>query len=767
MNINISSTPSDFQKPENTSEEFLAGFRIKFHMRFKDYNVLTPIEKKVIAYLQESLKLRQLNLSKDNARSFLTAVKIIENVFDEENRTGKIDYKFKRTSYELRTWILALCSPIMETCEVYTKSLDTNKMTDSNYLMDPNNWVAERVALHMHIVSTQYIHALELSKRLNNEVPSVWAVRGQAGVGKSYSIANDPMFQNAVDENGKATGSTNPDYFKHFLKRMTRILNRLFCTNAQIHFEGIHLTNRYLHELATKSLNTSIIVEYTLTSPRLLQSNVLIPVQLRNGKAMILDIDATLLTSMTRVLTRDPYGMDPCVVLWALKEDFIEARQKRREVIEILVNDNRIAYYKLYAHDSNGTRHVVAEKRDGVFKVYSEELFRESCTVPTPEEIDRQLKQVITPAYVDQAIARGDISQDKRPMLDRWLGYTLEKAYEMHIDNTFEQQAIADFCVQALSNDSVDVEQDNNRELPFPGKAARFIHESGDWSYLKFEKPSNTMGLLKFNPFNHSLEQFQYVEPLLRRQITFRSTVADSTISTFDILKYKDGSSVICLNFKGHEEEMARYLQSFNITIDQSSMYSGRFYAKSDYELKTIFSILSKQNELPQDFLNFCVRALSDEDVDQDIPNIETILANNAVQNDHLHDQLKLHFSGKPAKFVHKSGDWSFFNSGAPLCRKMAFKSTVENSTISSFCILGYKDGKSRIEIDFKGHGEEVARYLQSFNIVLDSLDKDRGHFITRSKAELKTIFSMLCKHNELSQDNITFLAKTLELNAM
>lgn len=765
MNINTKFTFADFENSNSKmSEELLAGFRIKFFMKFKDASVLTETERKIIGYLQETLQLTRLNLTKDNARSFLTAVKLIENICDEENRSHRIDYKFKRTSYELRTWILALCSPIMDTCEVFTKTLNPDEMTNSSYLRNPNSWVAERVALHMHIVSTQYIHALNLSKRLNNEVPSVLAVRGQTGVGKTYSITHDPLFQKALDENGKPTGSVNPDYFKAFLKRITRIMNRLFLVNNQVHLEGFELCNRYMYVLATQAPNTSLVVDYTLTSIRQLRSNVLTPIQLRNGKAMILDIDAPILTSINHVFIREPYGVDPCVILYAIRDGFIDARKMRREVIEILVNDDRINYYKLYAHDSNGTRHLVAEKLNSKFIVHSEELFKESCTVPTDEEIDKQLKQIITIEYVERAIAKGDIPRDKRYMLDRWIGNTVEKALEMHIYNAPDQQAIADFCENALANRAVEIEQEESRQLPFPGKAARFIHESGDWSYLKPVKPLFHMNASGF--YVPGIDPRGNSEPILRRNMAFRSTVPDSTISNFDILKYKDGSSVICIEFKGHGEEMARYLQSLDITLEPLNILEGRFYAKSDYELKTIFSIICKQNELPQDFMNFCIRALSNDNAERDIPGIEAILEKNALKNEHLHDQLKLHFSGRPAKFVHDRGDWSYKDEGTNLCRRMDFRSTVVNSTITSFCILGYKDGTSRIQFEFKGHGDEVARYLQSFNIVLDFVDKDMGFFTTRSRAEMKTIFAMLCKHNEIPQDKVQFCAKALKIES-
>lgn len=435
-----------------SNEDIHSKNRIKSFINTKNVDVLLAVERKIIRYLQGSLPLYNLNLTKENARSFLSSVKLIDNVFDEENRIGRIDFKLENSSYELRTWILALCSPLMKTCEVYTKTLNPNEMTDSTYLANPVHWVAERVALHMHILSLEFIRALALSKRLNSETPSIWAVRGNTGVGKTYSISHEPLFKNALDENGHIKGSINPDYFKAFLKRSTAIHNRLFLVNNQVHFEGFELCNRYMHAMSTEKLKSSLIVDYTLTSIQQLKSHVLTPIRLRNGKAFLSDIDAPFLRSINRVFIRDPYGLDPCVILDAIKEGFLEARQRRREIIEIIKHDPRIDRYKLYVHDYNGIRRLAAEKKYGQFIIHSQELLDLSCSVSSSEDVDAQIKQVITKEYIDQAIIKGDIPENKRYLLERWLGMTIEKALEMHIYNISEQQALSEFCENALTD---------------------------------------------------------------------------------------------------------------------------------------------------------------------------------------------------------------------------------------------------------------------------------------------------------------------------
>lgn len=455
MNINLGT-----QQPLISFENFFetetnenSSVRIGSFMQSKDTSILTDLEKKIILYLQESLEIQQLHLNKNNARKFLNTIKLIENTFDKENRTNKkTDYKFKRSSYELRTWILALCSPLMETREAYTKTLDTNQIADPEYLRNPSSWVAERTALHLHIVGTQFIQARSLSNRLNNNPPAVWAIRGNTGVGKTYSVSHDPLFHQTLEQNGIAGGTINPDIFKAFLKRSTKVAKRLFAINNQVHFEGLELCHRYMHALTTQEIKMSLLIDYTPTSPQQLTSNVLTPIRLRDGKALILDIDAPLLTSINHVFLREAFGVDPCVILFAIKDGFVEARKMRREVIEIIKNDKQVDYYKLYAFDSAGKRHTVAEKSNDTFRVYSEELLKESCTVPSSKDIEDQLKQVITEEYVDQAIAKGDIPREKRHVLDRWIGHTIEKAIELHIFNISDQQSLSDFCHNALLN---------------------------------------------------------------------------------------------------------------------------------------------------------------------------------------------------------------------------------------------------------------------------------------------------------------------------
>lgn len=117
-----------------------------------------------------------------------------------------------------------------------------------------------------------------------------------------------------------------------------------------------------------------------------------------------------------------------------------------------------------------------------------------------------------------------------------------------------------------------------------------------------------------------------------------------------------------------------------------------------------------------------------------------------------------------PAKFVHESGDWSYFNSGADLNRIMKFKSTTAYSMISSFDVLGYRDGDLAIFLHFKEKGESVSRYLQSFNIKPEFYEANAGFLKTRSRQQVEQVFSMLCNYNEIPIDKIDKCKTALKL---
>ena len=74
---------------------------------------------------------------------FLRIVKLFDLAQFWVLNQSQLKFQFKRSSYEIRTKILELCSPLMSTTEAYTMTLDPNKMKDPIYLQRPENWIPE------------------------------------------------------------------------------------------------------------------------------------------------------------------------------------------------------------------------------------------------------------------------------------------------------------------------------------------------------------------------------------------------------------------------------------------------------------------------------------------------------------------------------------------------------------------------------------------------------------------------------------------------
>ena len=414
---------------------------------------LPPIEKNILEYLMGVGTLDDIRriLTKETARGLLTSVKIIDLAVAEYNRKKNSKITFARTSYELRTEILELCSPLMTSAEAYTHTLDSRKMKNRMFLRSPANWVAERGAMHAKIIANQLILAAGLSKRLNHYVPSVWAVRAPTAEGKTDAINNDPLFRQAIDENGEMSGALKADDGKYALKKKHPTDKDPFLVNNQVHAEGAALFDAYNEGLKNNATRASVLIEGRFSTIEELEAHVLQLARERDGEVLLLDIASfSLLPALHRILTRNPFGKDPCPPLLDIIKGYKESFTYRRKLLERVKNDPSIKYFKLYFNDENGKRHIVAEKRHEVFKVFSEDLLERSCKLPADEEIEQQLNQIITPASIQQAINRHDIPEPCRNWLARWNGVPLSKAIQMHAMGIPLQQALDQIKVDAI-----------------------------------------------------------------------------------------------------------------------------------------------------------------------------------------------------------------------------------------------------------------------------------------------------------------------------
>lgn len=80
---------------------------------------------KIWNYMKGSLEMEEVGITRKNGRAMLNIIKSID-IAIAKLRKHRI-LSIKRSTYDLRTHILKLCSPEMQTCEVYSKNTDTKK----------------------------------------------------------------------------------------------------------------------------------------------------------------------------------------------------------------------------------------------------------------------------------------------------------------------------------------------------------------------------------------------------------------------------------------------------------------------------------------------------------------------------------------------------------------------------------------------------------------------------------------------------------------
>jgi hypothetical protein len=120
-------------------------------------------------------------------------------------------------------------------------------------------------------------------------------------------------------------------------------------------------------------------------------------------------------------------------------------------------------------------------------------------------------------------------------------------------------------------------------------------------------------------------------------------------------------------------------------------------------------------------------------------------------------------FPGKGAKFVHKTGNWTFFYSGGDLNRCMEFSSRNDDSLFTEFSLLGYRDGDVCISIHFEDKNYEIVKdYFKQ--IGLDHKDVEFfGMYIARNHDDVKLLFKILAKYNEIPADKFDFIKDLVE----
>lgn len=376
-----------------------------------------------IVIVDENGRLKKLLLNQETAAATLADIKS----FDE--RLGR-----KGGSHELRQEVLRRSGGSISTHEAYTYGTERpNNLKD--YLDNPENWTPERRRLQQEILDSELKKAMDLSRRMNDEQGSIYALRGNTAAGKTTSLKQNPLFSNAINPNTKQPdGAINPDTYKALLKESeagpfgwTSIAGR------QTHNEGSMLARR-LERTMQNSSEASLIIDKRLNEKEDIE--VLLKTAERTGKPLkFLDVDAPLIKSLVGVLGRQPGGTDPLVPFGAVAEGYEGVKKNRVDLIRHAIQDERIKTYVLYAPGPDGKPTLVAEKKDGKFEVYNKELFSEAIGQASVRSVVDSLKQtVINDENIEKVLAplaAGD-REYSRNILKNYKGSTFEQALNNH-----------------------------------------------------------------------------------------------------------------------------------------------------------------------------------------------------------------------------------------------------------------------------------------------------------------------------------------------
>ncbi|MBA3238963.1 MAG: hypothetical protein H0T62_11540 [Parachlamydiaceae bacterium] len=434
--------------------------KIAHYLIHRDKKRLDRYEEKAINFFEGTLNFAEISCCSD-LRKLLEIIKIIDFELAEYNKKIRNKYKFPVSSYDIRTKILDL-DPNFTTNEIYTKTLDPRKFKNREYLQYSINWIPERVGFHAKIVINQYVKTLSLSKSLKRISNNNYVVRGPTAAGKSDFIRK--LLKPLLDDNENISGILNPDEFKfsvkhllpclHYLKgnlqllEYSEVLSKIkikhffsHLVNVQVHPEGAALFQKFKKGIQDKPL--ALIFEGRFTSNKEI-SDVLSCSRKKNRKVFLVDIaHASLSLSLRRILTRDPYGNDPCPFVHDVVKGYVESIKTRERLLSLVKNNPSIEFFNLYFLDELENMHLIACKEENKLNILSDKLVKKSCSSLLDWEIENLLDEVI--------------DKDIYPKLEKWDGEKIKTA----LNNNASINAVKSIFVDASKWGEVKLEPFN------------------------------------------------------------------------------------------------------------------------------------------------------------------------------------------------------------------------------------------------------------------------------------------------------------------
>ncbi|MCX6800371.1 MAG: zeta toxin family protein, partial [Candidatus Falkowbacteria bacterium] len=367
-------------------------------------------------------ELERIDCSKENAREVLDIIKGLD-----ENLRGN--------SYDLRRDLLKKSEGGIKTYEAYTygNPEDPNNFASCYaFAKQPQNWLEERRLVQSNLINVGIQEAIAMSERLNEEVPTIYILRGNTAAGKSTALRREPMFQKTLDSTGQPAGAINPDAYKVKIQELEKDEEEPTINSEQCHIESSIINLRATSELM-KRHDLSLVMDQRFAGEYSVDDMVDSAEQ-TGRRVKMLDIESPLEISLIRVLARGIY--EPRTTFQAVADGYEGIRLHRKNVVDLVKSNSNIKYYLLYDANEQGDVVGLAEKIDGelMIKPNQQIRFDELTLFQNEKDVELLIEQLkvtrITQEYIAKAIKEFELQPHQITALENSIGLTFKEALD-------------------------------------------------------------------------------------------------------------------------------------------------------------------------------------------------------------------------------------------------------------------------------------------------------------------------------------------------
>jgi len=211
---------------------------------------------------------------------------------------------------------------------------ETDRAAYKAFTSDRNSWHPERRAFQDRAAEQMYQKALPLDAPMTsaNKQPTLVIMRGNSGSGKSTALAGGSELTKKLGIPADAGDrALNPDALKPTLAQGSRGGEPI--TTGHTHVEAVMLSDRVTQRLLGEG--RSMVLDRRFGTAQSVES-VAKQAKAAGYKVVVLDIDAELATSASRVMRRPIGGDSPNVPFDAIRAGYAENRVNRAKVAALL-----------------------------------------------------------------------------------------------------------------------------------------------------------------------------------------------------------------------------------------------------------------------------------------------------------------------------------------------------------------------------------------------------------------------------------------------